>query len=74
MKAYKIWYDTKHFIHKDTTNELDVTWTEDIKDALDADDLYIDSGLPSFSKAVRFFFDKLGFSLNRSKYDALHLM
>jgi len=65
MKAYKIWHDTKHFIHKDTTDELNVTWTENIKDAKD---------VANYCEAVKFFFDKLGFSLNLSKYDALRLL
>jgi hypothetical protein len=73
MKAYKIWYDTKHFIHKDTTNDLNVSWTTNINDALDTDSLYIGSGLPPYSKAVRFFFDKLGFNM-AARYDALHLL
>ena len=74
MKAYKIWHDEKHFIHKDTTNELNVYWTTDINYALNADELYKGSGLPSYSKAVRFFHDKLGFSLNISKCDALYYL
>ncbi len=65
MKAYKIWYDTKFFIHKDTTDELNVIWTENIKDAKD---------VKNYAEAVNFFFDKLGFSLNLSKYDPLHLL
>ena len=64
MKAYKIWYDTKHFIHKDTTNELNVFWTENINDAKD---------ISHKGKAITFFFDTLGFSLNPSRHDALHL-
>jgi hypothetical protein len=73
MKAYKIWHDTKYFIHKDTINDLNVIWTNNINDALDADNLYIGSGLPSYSKAVRFFFDLLGFNLY-NRYDQLHLL
>lgn len=65
MKAYKVWYDTKHFIHKDTTNELNVTWTENIEDAKD---------VSSYSEAIKFFNDKLGFSMNISKYDALRFL
>jgi hypothetical protein len=65
MVAYKRWHGTKNFIHKDTTNELNVVWTENIEDAKDLD---------SFSEACKFFFDKLGFSSNPSKYDALHLL
>ena len=64
MKAYKIWHDTKHFIHKDTTSELNVRWTTKEDDA---------KQVSSFSQAVEFFFDKLGFSLNLSKPNALHL-
>ena len=74
MKAYKIWNDTKHFIHKDTTNELNVVWTENINDALDSDDLFKDKQWPSYTKAVKFFFDELGFSFNPLKYDALNLI
>ena len=65
MKAYKIWYDTKYFIHKDTTNELNIIWTENSNDAKE---------VKNYVEAVKFFFDLLGFSLNPSKYDALHLM
>ena len=72
MKAYKVWHETKHFIHKDTTNELNVQWTENIEDALDTDSLYVGSGLPPFSKAARFFFDFLGFNM-AARYDALRL-
>jgi len=62
MVAYKVWNNTKHFIHKDTTNELNVSWTENIKYAKE---------LPSYSESIKFFCDKLGFSMNISKYDAL---
>jgi len=64
MKAYKIWHGTKHFIHKDTTNDMNVQWTTNIEDAKD---------IPHRGKGITFFFDVLGFSLNPSKYDALHL-
>jgi len=74
MKAYKIWHDTRHFIHKSTTNELNVTWTIDINDALDTDAMYNSLGLPPFSKAVRFFHDELGFSLNISRRNALYFL
>ena len=74
MKAYKIWHDTKHFIHKSTTNELNVSWTTNIDDALDADTMYKGLGLPPFAKAVRFFHDKLGFSLNISRVNALYYL
>ena len=63
MIAYKVWHDTKHFIHKDTTDELNVIWTENIADAKRV------SGL---GEAVKFFEKKLGFNLNK-RYDALHL-
>ena len=64
MKAYKIWNDTKHFIHKDTTNELDVSWTENIEDA---------KSITHKGEAIKFFFNTLGFCLNK-RYDALHLL
>jgi len=64
MKAYKVWYDTKHFIHKDTTNELDVCWTDKIEYAKD---------VPSKAEAYKFFFDKLGF-IPYKRYDGLHLL
>ena len=54
MKAYKIWHDTLHYIHKGTTNELNVQWTTDINQALD---------IPHRGKAITFFFDVLGFGL-----------
>lgn len=63
MKAYKIWHDTRHYIHKDTTDELNVSWTTNIEDALD---------IPQRGKAFTFFFDVLGFSLNLSKPDPLY--
>jgi hypothetical protein len=64
MKAYKIWHDTKHFIHKDTTNDMNVQWTTNIEDAKE---------VSNYAEAVRFFFDLLGFSMNPSKYDPLYL-
>lgn len=64
MKAYKIWHDTKYFIHKDTTNELDVAWTENINEAKD---------ISGNKKAESFFFDILGFNYN-ARYDALRLL
>lgn len=64
MKAYKIWNDEKNFIQKDST-QLNVIWTTDINEAK----CIIHKG-----EAFKFFFDELGFSLNPSKYDALHLL
>jgi hypothetical protein len=64
MIAYKVWHDIKHFIHKDTTNELDVAWTDKIEDA---------KVIPNKVEADKFFFDKLGFAPNK-RYDALRLM
>jgi len=64
MKAYKIWQDTPHYIHKDTINELSVKWTIEEGEAKEAS---------SYREAVDFFFDKLGFSLNLSKPDPLYL-
>lgn len=64
MKAYKIWEDTPHFIHKDSTNDLNVRWTEDIEEAKE---------VFTFREAVDFFFNHLGFSLNLSKPNALYL-
>ena len=63
MKAYKIWYDTEHFIHKDSTNELNVGWTTDINEAKE---------IPHRGEAINFFFETLGFSLNLSKPDPLY--
>jgi hypothetical protein len=63
MKAYKIWHDTNHYIHKDTTSDMDVKWTEDPKEAKDIFDK---------AEAFKFFFDKLGFSLNLSKVSPLY--
>lgn len=65
MKAYKIWYDTPHYIHSDTTNEMNVKWTTNVNEAKD---------VPTYSKAVDFFFDTLGFSLNLSKSYPLYLL
>jgi len=64
MIAYKVWHDTKHFIHKDTTNELNVQWTTDINDA---------KVVNGYGQAIRFFVDLLGFNIWQ-RYDALHLM
>ena len=62
MKAYKVWHDTKHFIHKDSTDDS-VTWTENIDDAKD---------IPQ-RKALTYFFFTLGFNVG-ARYDALHLL
>jgi hypothetical protein len=58
MKAYKVWYETKNFIHKDTTDELNVKWTTEIKEAKDA--------------PYDFFFKTLGF--NNSKHSDMLLL
>jgi hypothetical protein len=63
MRAYKIWYDIKHFIHKDSTDE-DVFWTENIEEAKD---------LPKV-EAYKYFFDTLGFCINGSRANALQTM
>ena len=63
MVAYKVWHDIKHFIHKDTTNELNVGWTEDITQAKD---------LPK-SEAYTFFYGTLGFN-EFKQYDTLRLI
>ena len=62
IAAYKIWYDTKHYIHKDTTDQLNVSWTTNIEDA---------KSFFKYSDASNFFHDVLGFSYNHDKYDAL---
>lgn len=64
MIAYKVWHDTKHFIHKDTTNDMNVQWTTNIDDA---------KVVPNYGAAVKFFCDVLGFSIWK-RYDALHFM
>ena len=38
MVAYKIWHDQRHYIHKDTTNDMNVSWTTDSNDAKVIDD------------------------------------
>lgn len=63
MKAYKIWHDEKNYIHKDSTDDLNVMFTTNPDDAKE---------VGSFREACEFFCDHLGFSLNPSKYDALH--
>lgn len=63
MIAYKIWYDTRFYIHKDTTNEMNVKWTDNAKDA---------KKVANYAEAVKFFFDNLGFNL-AARYDKLHL-
>jgi hypothetical protein len=62
--AYKIWHDKKHFIHEDTTDQLNVKWTTDRTKA---------KSFPKYYLASRFFNDLLGFSINESKYDALYV-
>ncbi|MCK9273340.1 hypothetical protein M0P65_07425 [Candidatus Gracilibacteria bacterium] len=64
MKAYKIWHDTRYFIHKNNITDYSVMWTTNIEDAKD---------VPTFSGAVKFFSDKLGFNIY-SGYDRLHLL
>jgi hypothetical protein len=64
MKAYKVWHDTKHFIHKDTTDDMNVQWTTNIEDAKDVN---------GYANAIKFFCDLLGFDIWK-RYDALHLM
>lgn len=65
MKAYKIWYDEPHYIHKDTTNDLNLKWTTDVTQAKD---------VSTYEQAVDFFFNKLDFSLNLSIPDPLYLL
>jgi hypothetical protein len=60
MKAYKCWDDTKHYIHKNTTEDT-VVWTINVTEALD---------LPKV-QAYKFFFDTLGFCYNTSRPNAL---
>ncbi len=64
MKAYKIWYEEKNFIHKDTTNEMNLKWTTEENEAKE---------VSSFREAVDFFFDTLGFNFNPSIPNTLHL-
>lgn len=63
MKAYKIWNDVKHYIHKNTTCDLDILFTENVNNA---------KILPNYGSAVKFFIDKLGFDLNLCKSDPLY--
>jgi hypothetical protein len=63
--AYKIWFDTKHFIHKDTTDELNVIWTTDIKEA---------KCFHKWNEAYDFFYDLLGFHINSSLPDSLKIL
>lgn len=63
MKAYKIWYNTKNYIHKNSTSDS-IIWTEDSKNA---------KIVGNWDSAVKFFFDELGFDLNMSRPDALHI-
>lgn len=64
MVAYKIWHDTKYFIHKNSTNELNVQWTENINDA---------KIVNNYSEAIKFFCDVLKFSIWKT-YDNLYFM
>lgn len=73
MVAYKVWNDIKHFIHKDTTSEMDVKWTTNKNDALNSNSLYRGKDLPPRVKAIKFFYEHLGFCENK-RYDALKLM
>lgn len=73
MKAFKIWNNEKNYIHKDTTDELNIKWTTNIDEALDTDDIAQDrTDLSGYAKAVWFFHHELGFSLNTSKPDPLY--
>lgn len=62
MTAYRIWYDTKYYIHKDS-NESHVYYTTNIKKAVTF------SGLGQLSK----FLDKIGLrdSINKM-HDPIH--
>jgi len=64
MTAFKIWHDTKHYIHKSTTNELDVTWTINPADA---------KRISNKVDAWKFFYDKLGFKMY-TRYDRLYVL
>ena len=62
MKAFKIWEDEKHYIHKKTTSDQNLTWTTNPKDAKE------------FERACdgyKFFCDVLGFSYNADRPNAL---
>lgn len=63
MVAYKIWHDTKHFIHESTTCELNVFWTTDRTKA---------KVIENRIEANEFFYDHLGFNPNKV-YDKLIL-
>lgn len=65
MIAYKIWYDEKHYVQKDTTNELDIRWTTNVEEAKII--------LPDY-KGWEFFFDTLGFHINESLPDSLKIL
>lgn len=63
IRAYKIWYDTKHYVAFGST-ENKVIWTTDINKAVAFD---------TFLDASRFFHDYLGFHINESLPDSLKL-
>lgn len=60
-RAYKVWHDTRHYIHKDSAKET-VLWTTEIKEA---------KVCPLWREAVSFFFEELGFDLNCSRPGSL---
>jgi hypothetical protein len=64
MVAYKIWHNTKHYIHKDTTDDMDIKWAENIEDAK-----VISGGI---AKAMDFFYYSLGFNMN-AVYNKLYI-
>lgn len=62
MTAYRIWYDTKYYIHKDS-NESHVYYTTNIKKA---------ASFGKFHQLINFL-DKIGLrdSINK-QYDPIH--
>jgi len=62
-RAYKVWHDTRHYIHKDSTKE-NVIWTENINEA---------KVCPLWREAVNFFFEELGFDIGAAHSDCLRL-
>lgn len=51
MKAYKIWHDERHYIHKDTEHEMNLKWTPYEEDAKE---------FKNKKEAENFCYDKLG--------------
>jgi hypothetical protein len=65
MIAYKVWHDEPNYIHESTTDDMNIKWTQDIKEAKNI--------IPNY-KGWEFFFDKLGFHINGNLPNSLKII